>query len=105
MRRWEEPVYGLIAKMKAVPGERDRLADIMLGIGSMPGCQSYIVARDHEDPTGLWITEVWDSAADHAASLALPAVQAAIEAGRPLIAGFETRIETEPVGGSGSTNG
>ena len=87
--------------MTAVPGERDRLAAIMLGIGPMPGCESYIVARDPEDPTGLWITEVWESAAAHAASLALPAVQAAIEVGRPLIAGFETRVETEPVGGLG----
>ncbi len=94
-------MYGLIGKMKAVAGERDRLVDIMLGIGQMPGCESYIVARDPQDPTGLWITEVWESAAAHEASLALPAVQAAIEIARPLIAGFETRVPTEPVGGIG----
>jgi hypothetical protein len=35
------------------------------------------------------------------ASLSLPAVQAAIASARPMIAGFEDRTETEPVGGLG----
>jgi hypothetical protein len=33
--------------------------------------------------------------------LALPAVQAAIAKGRPLIAGFSNRVETVPIGGHG----
>ena len=36
-----------------------------------------------------------------AASLELPAVQAAIARGRPLIAGFDSYTETIPVGGAG----
>lgn len=31
----------------------------------------------------------------------LPAVQAAIAKGRPMIAGFSSRVETQPVGGIG----
>jgi quinol monooxygenase YgiN len=42
---------------------------------------------------------VWESPEAHAASLALPSVQSAIEHGRPLIAAFEQRIETRPIGG------
>lgn len=95
-------MYGLIGRMKAQPGQRDALATILLeGTGAMPGCLSYVVARDPADPDALWITEVWDSAESHRASLALPAVQAAIARGRPLIAGFDNRTETEPLGGVG----
>ena len=67
----------------------------------MPGCLSYIVAADPAEPDALWITEVWESAESHRASLQLPAVQAAIQQGRPLIAGFSNRTETTPLGGVG----
>lgn len=95
-------MYGLIGRMKAQPGQRDALAAILLeGTGAMPGCLSYVVARDTADADALWITEVWDSADSHRASLAVPEVQAAIAKGRPLIAGFDNRTETEPLGGFG----
>lgn len=99
-------MYGLIGKMKAAPGQRDALVSILLeGVAGMPGCLSYVVARDPEDADGIWITEVWEDQASHKASLELPSVQAAIARGRPLIAGFEQHIETEPVGGHGITTG
>ena len=93
-------MYGLIGKMSAVPGQRDTLAAILLeSTGSMPGCLSYVIATDPADADALWITEVWDSAESHKASLALRSVQAAIAKGRPLIAGFSNRVETVPLGG------
>ncbi len=65
-------MYGLIGKMTAVAGQRDALASILLdSTGSMPGCLSYVIATDPADADALWITEVWDSAASHNASLAL----------------------------------
>lgn len=95
-------MYGLIGKMLAQPGQREALIAILSeGTAAMPGCLSYIVARDTADPDALWITEVWDSQASHAASLSLPSVQRAIQRGRPLIAGFGERFETEPVLGYG----
>lgn len=95
-------MYGLIGKMTAVPGQRDALAAILLeGTGEMPGCLSYVIASDPADADALWVTEVWDSQASHRASLNLPAVQAAIAKGRPLIAGFSNRVETVPLGGWG----
>lgn len=97
-----EKMYGLIGKMKAAEGKRDELAKILLeGTGDMPGCRSYIIANDPTDPNAIWITEVWDSKASHEASLKLPSVQAAIAKGRPMIAGFGERFETEPIGGHG----
>lgn len=67
----------------------------------MPGCLSYIIAKDESDPDALWITEVWTSREEHAASLQLPEVRQAIASGRPLISGFGERFESEPVGGFG----
>ncbi len=82
-------MHGLIGKMIAVPGQREALIAILLeGIAGMPGCLSYIVARDPADENAIWITEVWDSAESHRASLSLPAVREAIGRARPLIAGF-----------------
>lgn len=98
----EKPMHGLIGKMIAHPGKRDELAAVMLdGVGGMPGCLSYVVAVDPKDENALWITEVWIDAAAHAASLKLPAVQAAIARGRPLIAGFGDYVTTTPLGGHG----
>ena len=95
-------MYGRIAKVTAVSGQRDALAAILLeSTQAMPGCLSYVIAADKADAEALWITEVWDSAASHTASLTLPAVQAAIAKGKPLIAGFSNFVETTPIGGYG----
>jgi quinol monooxygenase YgiN len=95
-------MYGLIGKMLATPGQRDALIGVLLdGVKHMPGCLSYVVARDAKDADAIWITEVWDTEASHAASLTLPSVRAAIAKGRPLIAGFGEQTVTTPVGGPG----
>ena len=97
-------MYGLIGKMNAAPGQRDALVKILLeSVQAMPGNLSYVIAADPADPEGVWITEVWDSAESHKASLKLPAVQTAIAKARPLIAGFSNRVETVPIGGYGLT--
>ena len=95
-------MYGLIGQMLAAPGKRDELLAILgEGTGGMPGCLSYVIAKDPSNADALWITEVWTDKAAHAASLKLPAVQAAIAKARPIIAGFPQHFETEPVIGQG----
>lgn len=95
-------MYGVIGKITCVPGQRDAFAALLLeGTGGMPGCLSYVIAIDPTDANALWVTEVWDSQDSHKASLSLPAVQAAIARGRPMIAGFSHRVETTPLGGIG----
>ncbi|MDB5455670.1 MAG: superfamily monooxygenase protein [Caulobacter sp.] len=97
-----QAMYGLIGKMTAAPGQRDALIAILLdSVDAMPGCLSYVVAQDTKAADVIWITEVWDSAASHQASLALPAVKAAIAKARSLIAGMEMIATTTPVGGHG----
>lgn len=98
----ETPMYGLIGKMLAQPGQRQALAAIMLAnTQGMPGCLSYVVADDPTDDSAIWITEVWTDQASHQASLQLPQVQEAIRQARPIIAGFGERFETTPLGGVG----
>jgi quinol monooxygenase YgiN len=95
-------MYGLIGSFSAHPGRRDELIAMMTAsVGDMPGCLSYVVARDASDPDKLWVTEVWDSAESHRASLTLPSVAGVIKQAMPLIASFGEHIETAPVGGKG----
>lgn len=96
------PMYGLIGKMIAKPGQRDALVSILLaGAGEMPGCRIYLVAADPSDENAIWITEAWDTEAQHTASLQLPEVQAAIAQARSLIEGFGERFVMTPLGGVG----
>lgn len=73
-------MYGLIGKIKIVPGQRERLISILLeGIKDMPGCLSYVIAKDTSDSEAIWITEVRDNQATHQASLSLPSLRRAID--------------------------
>lgn len=95
-------MYGLIGSFKAAPGKRSELIAILLAdTGSMPGCRSYVVAEDPADPDTVWVTEAWDDAAAHKASLQLPAVKAAIARAMPIIASFGEHRELRIVGGHG----
>jgi quinol monooxygenase YgiN len=92
--------YGTIGSLIAQPGRRDELIQILAkATAHMPGCLAYVVAADADKPDLIWVTEIWVDQASHDASLKLPAVQAAIAAGRPLIAGFGVHAQTLPLAG------
>lgn len=93
-------LYGMIGKIRSTPGKRGELLSYLAaGSHGMPGNRLYLIAEDFSDADGLWVTEVWDSKEDHAASLQLPQVQQAIAKARPIIAGFETRAQIIPIEG------
>jgi quinol monooxygenase YgiN len=95
-------MYGLIGSMTAVSGRRDDLIAILTEAASnMPGCLSYVVAKDAKDENRVWVTEVWDSKESHDASLSLPSVTKAISQARPMISAFGSQVITTPVGGHG----
>jgi len=72
-------MYGLIVKLIAVPGKRDEMIAILKeSAANMPGCVSYVLAKDSSDENLVWVTEVWESAASHDASLSLPSVKNAM---------------------------
>jgi len=95
-------MYGLIAKITAVSGKREEMIKLLPGATvGMPGCFSYVVAKDAGDENVIWVTEVWDSQASLDASLSLPAVKNAIPQSKALVAAFERIAVTTPVGGIG----
>jgi quinol monooxygenase YgiN len=95
-------MFGLIVQIQSAPGQRALLAEKLLaGSADLPGCVNYGIALDKQDADAIWVTEVWESAELHAASLELPQVRAVIAEAGPLIAGFGQRVEVEPIAGTG----
>ena len=95
-------MWGMIAKITLVPGKREEMIEIPKeSADHVPGCLSYVVARDGADENALWVTEVWESVASHDASLSLPAVKSAIPRGKAIISDFERIAVTRPVWGAG----
>ncbi len=94
-------MYGLISQLMTMPEHRDELVGILAAAThAMPGCLSYVIALDATRDDAVWITEVWADIESHAASLRLPAIQAAMARGRPLITGMGPRTATHPVAGA-----
>jgi len=95
-------MYGLIVKLTIVPGKREEMIRILKESAvDMPGCLSYVVAKDSADEIAIWVTEVWDSEASHDASLSLPAVKNAIPQAKQIVTGFDKVAVTNPVWGVG----
>jgi quinol monooxygenase YgiN len=97
-------VYGYIGSMRTRPGKRDDvIAHLVKGLDGLPaaGCRSYVVSECPDDAERIWVTEVWESAEHHAASLQLPEIKAAIATAMPLLTGEFTSQETRVVGGLG----
>ncbi len=96
--------YGYIGSMRTRPGRRDEVVGILLlGADRLDavGCQLYAVCTDPEDADVIWVTEIWDSAEHHDASLQLPDTKAAIAAATPMLTGEFTRRQLTVVGGLG----
>lgn len=97
--------YGLAGSFIAQAGQRDALAAVLLESAALlrdtPECEFYIVSVSESEPDTVWVSEIWASREDHAASLARADVRALIGRGRPLIAGMGVRFETIPLGGKG----
>jgi quinol monooxygenase YgiN len=96
--------YGYIGSMRARNGCRDDVINILLsgadGLGAA-GCQLYAVCTAAADADIVWVTEIWESAERHEASLRLPGTRAAIAKAMPMLTGEFTRLELTVVGGFG----
>jgi quinol monooxygenase YgiN len=95
-------MWGMIAKITTAQGKRDEMISLLQESATdLPGCLSYVVAKDSTDENVLWVSETWQSQVSHDASLSLPQVRNAVSGSRALVAGFERIATTEPVWGSG----
>ena len=98
-------MFGLYGKIKTQPGQRDKLIDILLKAAAiMPdveGCYVYVINTAPDDADAIWVTEIWRSQEDHAASLTLKSVKSLIATAMPLIAEGSEQIRVTPLGGKG----
>jgi quinol monooxygenase YgiN len=83
--------YGLHGHLQATAGNGDQLAAVLLQaaelVATAKGCHLYLVSRDPESSDAVWVTEVWDTQADHDASLGVPGVRELIGKAMPLLTG------------------
>lgn len=96
--------YGYIGSMRTRAGLRDEVIEILLaGADGLraAGCQVYAVCTDPADSDVIWVSEIWDTAGQHDASLQLPETKAAIGRAMPMLTGEFTRQELSVVGGLG----
>ena len=88
---------------KAQPGQGEALSAILLeaaeSMRDNDDCLLYVVSR--EDADTIWVTEAWTDRSAHRASLDVPGAKEQIARAMPLIAGIESRVEFEPLGGKG----
>ncbi|HEY7374726.1 MAG TPA: antibiotic biosynthesis monooxygenase [Polyangia bacterium] len=87
----------LHGRLGAKDGKRDALAANLLraaaAMESLPARRLYVVSTSESDPDGVWVTEIWDSAEDHAASLKRPETQQLIAETMPRIAALPERAD------------
>ncbi len=83
--------YFLHGKLTAKEGHGEQLRAILLDASALmstaTGCICYIVSKDPADDNAVWITEVWDSKADHDNSLSVPGVKELISQAMPILGG------------------
>ena len=91
-------------KMVAQAGRGPELADVLLAAAAdlqdVDGCQLYLVNHQTGDPDTIWVTELWRSEADLAATISKIAGSERVAAARALVVGGEV-IELELIGGKG----
>lgn len=100
--------YGYVGSMRVRHGHRAEVIEILLsGVEGLraAGCELYLVGVPEDDPTAIWVTEVWRSKAAHDASLTTQEAQEAITRALPLLTGEFTRQELTMIGGLGLTAG
>ncbi|QHL87024.1 antibiotic biosynthesis monooxygenase [Nibribacter ruber] len=95
--------YALFGKMTAQPGQREALLSILLQaaqlVSTAKGCHQYLVYKDTQHQDCIWISEIWDSKADHDASLTIAGCKELIMQAMPLLAGKPERTELTLSGG------
>jgi quinol monooxygenase YgiN len=100
--------FGLMSKITAHPGQGQALRHLMIEaaevVAEAPGCDVWIVSVSPDDPDAIWVTEIWRSEHDHAASLTDERVREIIARACPLIADFSERVTLQPIAGKGLTD-
>lgn len=95
--------YALINKMTVQAGRRDEMVEILIESGKVfddnPACELYLVSKDKNDETVIWVQDIWTGEKAHQAAMANENMKQYIQKSMPLLDGMPEQIEIEAVGG------
>ncbi|MFN2525813.1 MAG: putative quinol monooxygenase [Actinomycetota bacterium] len=95
--------YGLLNKLTAKPGQRQRVVEILLESGKLfddnAACILYLVCESTDDPNLVWVVDLWTSHEEHAEALKVPALRPFVEQAMQFLEGMPEQIEIRPMGG------
>lgn len=89
--------FSLFNKFMVQEGEKEKMVDILLeaseSMKNLDECEIYLVNISENEPSSVYVYEVWTNENAHQASLSLEATQTLISRAKPIITGME-RIST-----------
>lgn len=99
-------MYLLHGKLTAKDGYETQLANILIEashlISTVQGCKLYTVSNDKNQEHSVFVTEIWDSKADHDNSLKVPGVRDLINLAIPILSELPQKgQELDILGGHG----
>lgn len=99
-------MYLLQGKLTAKTGHADMLADILLQASQLvsraKGCKLYVIGKNAQDRSSVYVTEIWETKDDHDRSLQAEEVRELISKAMPILEGLpEKGQELEILGGAG----
>ena len=98
--------FGLHGSLKALPGKGAELGSILMEaaqvLEAIKGCHLYLISIDAENVDKVWVTEVWETREDHAASLQMDQIRELIGKAMPILDGMPSKgTSLNVLGGSG----
>ena len=89
--------FSLFNKFIVQEGEKEKMIAFLLeaaeSMENLDECEVYLVNISENEPSSVYVYEVWANEAAHQASLSLEATQRLISRAKPIITGME-RIST-----------
>lgn len=101
--------YSLLNKFVVQEGKNGEMIEILLeaadALKNVDECEIYLVNISENEPSSVYVYEVWTNENAHKASLGLEATQKLISRAKPIISGMERVSTFITKGGKGvSTN-
>ena len=92
-----ERLYGLLGKIRTVPGKRDELVALLQeNSRDIPGKLVYLISLEKDDADAFWITEVWQDKAAYEAVAGIEGREGRANI-QSLVLALEHRVETIPL--------
>jgi quinol monooxygenase YgiN len=95
--------YALLNHLTTKPGGRDEVVRHLVESGSIfddnPDCLLYLVSSPADEPTTIWVVDLWTSEEAHTEALGDPSLKPHIEATMPLLEGMPEQTPLDVRGG------